>query len=99
MIGAFSAWLIHTGKVKRVNLKLAKNYRMAGNFRRVRFSWMVDLYHFVGLIFTDTCTHAHYVLYNPTYFVGLIFVARGSSAKTMKIGPRKIFPLYGIKIT
>ena len=27
---------------------------------------------FVGLIFVEACTHAHYVLYNQAYFVGLI---------------------------
>ena len=37
-------------------------YRIAGNFREVQFSQMVDLYHFVGLIFADACTHTHYVL-------------------------------------
>ena len=72
-----------------------QTYRIAGNFRRVQFSWMVDLYHFAGLIFTDSRAHAHYVLYNPTYFVGLIFVARRSSTKTAEIGPREISPLYG----
>ena len=35
------------------------NYRIAWNFRMVQFSWMVDLYHFTGLIFADACTHAH----------------------------------------
>ena len=57
---------------------------------------MVDLYHFAGLIFTDACTHAHYVLYNQTYFAGLIFAVRHSSAK---IGPHENFLLYGINCT
>ena len=48
---------------------------------------MVDLYHFTGLIFADARTHAHYVLYNQTYFMGLIFAVRHSSTKTVKIGP------------
>ena len=39
---------------------------------RVQFSRMVDLYHFMGLIFIDMCTHTHYVLYNRVYFTGLI---------------------------
>ena len=46
---------------------------IVGNYRRVQFSWMIDLYHFVGLIFADTCTHAHYILYN---FASLIFTVR-----------------------
>ena len=37
---------------------------------------MVDLNHFVGLIFVDARTHAHYVLYNRAYFTGLIFAVR-----------------------
>lgn len=28
----------------------------SGNFHGDQFSWMFDLYHFVGLIFADTCT-------------------------------------------
>ena len=59
---------------------------------------MVDLYNFVGLIFADGCTHAHCVLYNQAYFVGLIFVVRRSSVKTAKIGPLENFLLYGIYI-
>ena len=57
-------------------------YRIAGNFRRVQFSQMVNLYYFVGLIFAEECIHTHYVLYNPTYFVCLIFVVRQSSVNT-----------------
>ena len=52
---------------------------ISGNFRRVQFSWMVDLYHFA-----DVRTHACYVLYNPTYFAGLIFAVRRSFAITVK---------------
>ena len=48
-------------------------YCIVGNFCRVQFSCMVDLHHFTGLIFVDMCTQAHYVQYNSTYFVGLIF--------------------------
>ena len=32
-----------------------------------KFSQMVDLYYFAGLNFTDTSTHAHYVLYNQAF--------------------------------
>ena len=54
--------------------KISDNYyyRMAGNFRRVQFSRMVNLYNFA-----DVCTHAHYVLYNRAYFTDLIFTVRG----------------------
>ena len=71
-----------------------QTYCIAGNFHGVQFSRMVDLYYFAGLIFADSRTHIYYVLYNPTYFTGLIFVAI-SSAKTAEIGPREISPLYG----
>ncbi len=54
---------------------------IAGNFR--------------GLIFVDTRNHAHYTLYNRTYFVGLIFTDSSVFAKIAKIGPLKNFPLYG----
>ena len=53
---------------------------------------MVDLYHFVGLNFTDVCTHAHCIQYNQAYFAVLI---RQSSVKTAKIRPLENFPLYG----
>ena len=56
---------------------------------------MVDLYYFLGLIFVDVYTYLHCALYNRTYYVGLIFVLRQSSAKTAKIGPLENFPLYG----
>ena len=62
----------------------------SGNFRGVQFSQIVDLYLFAGLIFVDVPIHAHYVLYKQTYFAGLIFVVRHSSAKTTKIGHLKI---------
>ena len=61
-------------------------YRIAGKFHGVQFSQMVDLFHFMGLIFTDGNTHAHYVLYNQAYFLGLHFAVRQSSAKAVKIG-------------
>ena len=48
-------------------------YRMVG-----KFSQMVDLYNFAGLIFVDAHTHAHYVLCNRAYFMGLIFTVRHS---------------------
>jgi hypothetical protein len=69
-----------------------RKYRMAGNFRGVQFSWMGSLQCF---LFADARNHAHYTLYNRTYFAGLIFVDSRSSAKTMKIGPHENFPLYG----
>ena len=40
---------------------------IAGNFCRVKFSQMVDHYHFTGLIFTEACTRAHYELYNRLF--------------------------------
>ena len=40
--------------------------------------------------------HAHYTLYNRTYFAGLIFMDSRLSAKTAKIGPLENFPLYGM---
>ena len=69
-------------------------YRIAGNFCGVQFLRMVDLYHFVGLIFADTHTHAHYVPYNQTYFTILIFAVRHSSTKTVKIGLHGNLSLY-----
>jgi hypothetical protein len=51
---------------------------------------------FRGLIFADAGDHAHYTLYNRTYFAGLIFVDSHLSAKTTKIRPHKNFPLYSI---
>ncbi len=56
---------------------------------------MANLQSFCGLIFTDACDHAHYSLHNRTYFAGLIFADSCLSAKTMKIRPHEIFPLYG----
>ena len=76
-----------------------QNYCITGNFRGIQFLLMVDHYHFAGLIFTDVHTPAHCVLDNRTYFMGLIFVVRRSSMKTMKIGPLSKFPAiqcYGI---
>ena len=49
----------------------------------------------MGLNFTDVSTHAPYVPYNRAFLTGLIFAVRQSSAKTMKIGLLKKFPLYG----
>ena len=69
---------------------------MAGNFRGFQCLWMVDLYHFAGLNFIDSCTHTHYALYNQAYFVDLIFTVRQSSTKNAKIGPLENFPPYSI---
>ena len=65
-------------------------YRIVGNFHGVQFSWMVNLYYFAGLIFTDASTHIHCVLYSQAIFMGLIFAVRRSSTKTMKLYPLKI---------
>ena len=75
---------------------LSMSYRIAGNFRRVQFSQMASLQIFRGLIFTDVRHHAHYTLYNHTYFAGLIFADSRLSTKTAKIGPLENFPLYGM---
>jgi hypothetical protein len=61
-----------------------QTYRIAGNFRGVQFSRMANLQSFRSLNFADESDHAHYTLYNRTYFTGLIF--------------HENFPLYGIKI-
>ena len=57
---------------------------------------MVDSYHFVGLIFADTCTHAHYMyaLYNRAYFVGLVFAVRLSLCENHENWTSQNFPLY-----
>ncbi len=55
---------------------------------------MASLQVFRGLIFADACDHAHYTLYNHTYFADLIFADSRLSAKTSKIGPHENFPLY-----
>ncbi len=65
-----------------------------------KLSWglifaMANLQSFRGLIFADTCVHAHYALHNRTYFAGLIFADSCLSAKTTKIRPHENFPLYG----
>ena len=70
------------------------NYRIARNFHGVQFSRMASLQSFCGLIFADAHHHAHYTLYNRTYFTGLIFADSRLSAKTVKIGPLENFPLY-----
>jgi hypothetical protein len=57
---------------------------------------MASLQSFRGLISVDACNHAHYTLYNHTYFAGLIFADSRLSAKTAKIGPCENFPLYRI---
>ena len=50
---------------------------------------MGNLYHFVGLIFTEAHLHTYYALYNQAYFAGLIFVVSRLSVKITKIGPWK----------
>jgi hypothetical protein len=49
----------------------------------------------VSKVFADVGDHAHYTLYNRTYFAGLIFTDNRLSAKTTKIKPHENFPLYG----
>ena len=56
-------------------------YRIVWNFRGVQLSWMVNVYHFTGIIFCDARTCAHYVLYNQTFFAGLISTVKRSSVK------------------
>ena len=52
---------------------------------------MVHLYHFAGLIFVDVWTHAHCVLYNWAYFMGLIFAVRHDHPrKPRKLDPSKV---------
>ena len=75
-------------------LPIPVTYRIAGNFRGVQFSRMASLQSFRGLIFADVRHHAHYTLYNRTYFAGLIFADSRLSAKTAKIGSLENFPLY-----
>ena len=41
-----------------------------------KFSWMVNLYYFADLIFTDASTHTHCVLYYRAFFADLIFMVR-----------------------
>ena len=72
-VNLYQFWV---AKVWRQNLDYAKNlqakyftsenipiygiYCIIGNFHGVQFLWMVDLYHFMGLIFMDV----YYALYN-----------------------------------
>ena len=65
-------------------MKCTLYYHIAGNFRRVQFSRMVELYCFTCLFFEDEYTHAHYVLYNCVYFAGLLFAVRQSFTKNCK---------------
>ena len=69
-----------------------------GNFRGpgVQLLWMVDPYHFTGLIFADMHAHAYYVLYVyiQAYFMGLIFAVRRLFMNNSIIGPLENFPLY-----
>jgi hypothetical protein len=63
----------------------------SGKFSWVQFSQMASLQ---SLIFVDASDHAHYTLYNRTYFTGIILADSHLSAKNVKIGPHKNFPLY-----
>ena len=75
-------------------------YHIAGNFRGAQFSRMLDLYYFAGLIFADSSTHVHYVLYTiELFFIGLIFTVRQSPTKIVKNGPLENFLLYGNSVT
>ncbi len=58
------------------------NHRKAGNFHGIQFLWMASIQSF---LFADASDHAHYTLYNHTYFMGLIFADSRLSAKTTKI--------------
>ena len=70
------------------------DYRIAGNFRWIQFSQMVDLDYFTGLIFTDVSINSYPLCtVQSSFFVDLIFVVRGSSVKTAKNGPLENFPL------
>jgi hypothetical protein len=73
------------------HLSMLLTYCIAGNLRGVQFLRMGSLQSFRGLIFADAGDHhAHYTLYNRTYFADSRL-----SAKTAKIGPHENFPLYG----
>ena len=65
---------------------------IAEEFCGIQFSLMINLYHFVGLIFVDMHSPSHCVLYNRAYFTGLIFAVRQLSAKTVKIWTPQKFP-------
>jgi hypothetical protein len=67
------------------------NYRIAGNFCGVQFSWKASLQSFRGLI---SQTRA-FMPYNRTYFAGLTFADSRISVKTTTIGTHENFPLYG----
>ncbi len=75
--------------------KLRNKYLIAGNFRGVQLSRMASLQSFRGLIFTDASNHIYYILYNFTFFMGLIFTDIRLTTKSMKTRPHKNFPLYG----
>jgi hypothetical protein len=68
-------------------LTFSSYYRIAGKFRGVQFLWMTSLQSFRGLIIADASDHAHYTLYNCTYFA--------DSHSSAKIGPHENIPLYG----
>ncbi len=66
-------------------------YCVAGNLRGVQFSRMASLQSFRGFE-----GHAHYTLYNRTYFTDLIFANNRLSVKTATIGPHENFALYTV---
>ena len=63
------------------------NYCIAGNFRRVQFSWIGNLLTFPDSNFSDACYHANTCIYKRAYFTGLVFAVHESTMKTVKIGP------------
>lgn len=68
---------------------------VAGNFWRIQFSLIDNVYHFADLI-SDMCTHAHHAPYNRAYFMGLTFT---DSPSSIEIGLLENFPLYGTKFS
>ena len=57
-----------------------------------KISQVVHFYHFIGLIFVDTCTHTHYILCNQENFMSRL----GNHLPKLKIGPLVNFLLYGV---
>ena len=68
---------------------------MAGHFRGVQFSRMVNLYHFCGFEILRTHVLMPIMYHTIAYFVGLIFVVRQVFMKSVKIGSLENSPLYG----
>ena len=66
-------------------------------FWGVQFSWIGNLYHFVGLMFANMCAHAQYAVYYHAYFAEFIFMLSWLSVKTQrKLDTSKVFPLHRI---